>query len=95
VFKGGRHREHIHSKGLVSSAAYFVVPGAAEGDPQAGWLELGRPPPDLRTELPPLHAIQPRPGSCALFPSTLFHGTRPFAQGKRMTVAVDVHVGAA
>jgi hypothetical protein len=27
-----------------------------------------------------------------LFPSTLYHGTRPFTGGKRMTVAVDIHL---
>jgi tetratricopeptide (TPR) repeat protein len=96
VFKGGRHTEHVHPNGIVSSAAYFVVPPAgADSDEQAGWLELGRPPPDLRLDLRPLAAIEPRPGTCALFPSTLYHGTRPFAQGKRMTVAVDVHRAAA
>jgi hypothetical protein len=96
VFEGGRHTEHIHSKGLVSSAAYFAVPPRAEGDDvQAGWLELGRPPPDLGVDLPPLFSIEPIPGQCALFPSTLFHGTRRFPRGKRMTVAVDVHAEAA
>ena len=94
VFEGGRHTEHIHPQGIVSSAAYFVVPTTMENDEQAGWLELGRPPPDLRLDLPPLYAIEPRPGRCALFPSTLYHGTRPFSQGKRMTVAIDIHVGA-
>lgn len=94
VFEGGRHTEHIHPQGILSSAAYFVVPTTMENDEQAGWLELGRPPPDLRLDLPPLHAIEPRPGRCALFPSTLYHGTRPFSQGKRMTVAIDIHVGA-
>jgi tetratricopeptide (TPR) repeat protein len=91
VFSGGRHNEHIHPEGLLSSAAYFVVPAAgAQADPHAGWLELGRPPPDLRLDLPPLFAIEPLRGRCALFPSTLYHGTRRFSQGKRMTVAVDV-----
>ena len=92
VFEGGRHTEHIHPLGIVSSAAYFVVPDPGEDDPQAGWLELGRPPPDLRLDLPPLYAIEPRPRQCALFPSTLYHGTRRFAGGKRMTVAIDIHL---
>lgn len=91
VFSGGRHTEHIHPKGLVSSAAYFVVPPAGGSDPHAGWLELGRPPPDLRLDLPPLYTIEPVPGQCALFPSTLYHGTRTFPAGKRMTVAIDIH----
>lgn len=92
VFEGGRHTEHIHPLGIVSSAAYFVVPEMASDDPQAGWLELGRPPPDLRLDLPPLYAIEPRPRQCALFPSTLYHGTRRFTGGKRMTVAIDIHL---
>ena len=93
VLGGGRHTEHIHPQGLLSSAAYFVVPPIGESaDPQAGWLELGRPPPDLRLDLPPLYSLQPVPGVCALFPSTLYHGTRRFDAGKRMTVAVDIHL---
>jgi Flp pilus assembly protein TadD len=95
VFSGGRHTEHIHPLGLVSSAAYFVVPPEGDDDPQAGWLELGRPPPDLRLDLPPLCAIEPTPRQCALFPSTLYHGTRQFSAGKRMTAAVDIHLDAA
>ena len=92
VFEGGRHTEHIHPLGIVSSAAYFVLPEDAGEDPQAGWLELGRPPPDLRLDLPPLYAIEPKPRQCALFPSTLYHGTRRFRGGKRMTVAIDIHL---
>lgn len=92
VFSGGRHTEHVHPNGIVSSAAYFSVPPVAEQDePRAGWLELGRPPPDLRLDLPPLFEIEPVPGKCALFPSTLYHGTRRFSVGKRMTVAIDIH----
>ena len=95
VLGGGRHTEHIHPQGLLSSAAYFVVPPSGhDTDPQAGWLELGRPPPDLRLDLPPLVSIKPVVGQCALFPSTLYHGTRRFSAGKRMTVAVDIHVEA-
>ena len=92
VFEGGRHTEHIHPLGIVSSAAYFVVPPVGGDDPQAGWLELGRPPPDLRIDLAPIAAIEPKPGECALFPSTLYHGTRRFSGGKRMTVAIDIHL---
>ena len=93
VLTGGRHTEHIHPQGLVSSAAYFIVPSAGDqDDPQSGWLELGRSPPDLRLDLEPLFAIEPRPGICALFPSTLYHGTRHFSAGKRMTVAIDIHL---
>ena len=87
--KGGsdRHASHIHPQGMLSSALYLVVP---ETDGGQGCLEIGRPPPDLRLDLEPLHIIQPHVGRLALFPSTLFHGTTPFDAGERMTVAFDV-----
>jgi predicted Zn-dependent protease len=90
--KHGYHTSHIHPKGLISSAAYLIVPDASEEcrDTQAGWLELGRPPADLRLSLSPLFALQPSVGKLALFPSTLYHGTRKFDHGRRMTVAFDV-----
>ena len=95
---GDHHTAHIHPQGLVSSALYLVVPSAADearepssdaAKRQAGWLEIGRPPPDLGLDLPPLKSIQPKAGTLALFPSTLYHGTRPFGDGERMTVAFD------
>lgn len=85
----GHHAPHYHPKGLLSSACYFRVPQAAS-DPREGWLEIGRPAPDLLMDLEPIATIEPRPGQLALFPSYLFHGTRPFAAGERMTVAFDV-----
>jgi len=57
---------------------------------QEGWLELGRPPPDLQMDLDPLATIEPEAGSLVLFPSYLYHGTRPFSAGKRLSVAFDV-----
>jgi len=88
----GFHVSHIHPNGIVSSAAYLVVPDAdaTVADPKQGWLEIGRSPGDLGLDLEPLDAIEPKPGRLALFPSTLYHGTRPFAHGERMTVAFDV-----
>ncbi|MCY7338836.1 MAG: 2OG-Fe(II) oxygenase family protein, partial [Sphingomonas bacterium] len=88
--------QHIHPLGLISSAAYFAVPpSAADPVERAGWLELGRPPLDLRLDLPPITTIEPRVGECVLFPSTLYHGTRPFPAGKRMSVAIDINVDGA
>lgn len=84
---GDHHASHIHPQGLVSSALYLVLPQPAEGE---GYLEIGRPPPDLGLDLGPLHVIKPRPAHLALFPSTLFHGTTSFSTGTRMTVAFDV-----
>jgi len=88
----GRHATHIHPRGLLSSACYFEVPEQVDLDTRPGWLELGRPPSELVSGLEPLNAIRPKPGYCALFPSTLFHGTRSITEGDRMTVAFDVTV---
>lgn len=83
---GGRHVSHIHPNGVLSSACYVVVPMAAERE---GWLELGRPPPDFRLDFGPVAIVEPRPGRLVLFPSYLYHGTRPFTDGERLTVAFD------
>lgn len=89
---GDYHTSHIHPQGIVSSALYCELPDEVTEDDadRHGWLELGRPPPDLRLELGPITVIRPRAGHLALFPSTLYHGTRPFDDGRRMTVAFDV-----
>lgn len=97
---GDYHTAHIHPQGIVSSALYLVVPDiSGNADARQGWLELGRPPPDLRLDLGPLRVIQPREGHLALFPSTLYHGTTAFGSGRsavaeRMTVAFDVTTSA-
>jgi hypothetical protein len=85
---GGHHISHIHPAGVISSALYVALPQLNREDGQ-GWLELGRPPMDLRLTLAPLATIEPRPGRLVLFPSYLYHGTRSFAAGERLTVAFD------
>jgi tetratricopeptide (TPR) repeat protein len=85
----GYHEPHFHPEGLLSSACYFRVPALGAGATD-GWLEIGRPAVDLLMDLEPIRTIEPKPGHLALFPSYLFHGTRPFAAGERMTVAFDV-----
>lgn len=87
---GDFHTSHVHSNGKLSSALYLDVPAEVDQANQPGWLEIGRPPADLGLDLPPLRAIQPLTGHLALFPSTLYHGTRPFGAGTRLTVAFDV-----
>lgn len=86
----GHHAAHIHPRGLLSSASYWLVPDEVAADGQPGWLELGNPPPGLAEGLGSLHTVRPQPGTLVLFPSTLYHGTRPITQGTRMTVAFDV-----
>jgi tetratricopeptide (TPR) repeat protein len=87
----GFHVQHIHPAGLISSACYLALPETLGDDAgRDGWLELGRPPADLGLALEPLASLCPRPGRLALFPSYLYHGTRPFSCGERLTVAFDV-----
>lgn len=86
---GDHHTGHIHPQGILSSALYIDLPDVA-GDGEEALLELGRPPADLRLDLGPLAVFRPKAGHLALFPSTLYHGTTPFAAGRRMTVAFDV-----
>ncbi|MGL5838403.1 MAG: putative 2OG-Fe(II) oxygenase [Sphingorhabdus sp.] len=87
----GFHVVHTHPLGWISSAFYVAIPEAA-GTMQAGWLQLGAPPPDLQTGLLPYCAIEPKPGRLVLFPSTMWHGTVPFDDGERLTVAFDMRV---
>jgi tetratricopeptide (TPR) repeat protein len=88
---GGYHSAHFHPNGILSSACYITLPeAAADSDDKQGWLELGRPPAELAIDLEPLAAIQPEPGQLVLFPSFLFHGTRPFSTGERLSVAFDL-----
>jgi tetratricopeptide (TPR) repeat protein len=87
---GGRHSEHVHPAGWLSSALYIKVPEEEErGGGEAGWLTLGEVS-DLGAALPPIRTIDPKPGRLVLFPSTMWHGTRPFGAGERLTVAFDV-----
>ena len=86
----GHHAAHIHPRGTLSSASYYRVSPEVDTPGRGGWLELGRPPTGLVPELGALHEVKPEVGTCVLFPSTLFHGTRPISTGTRMTVAFDV-----
>jgi tetratricopeptide (TPR) repeat protein len=87
----GFHTDHVHPQGWFSSALYIALPetiGRGESD-HAGWLSLGEAR-DLAPGLAPLRLIEPIPGRLVLFPSTMWHGTRPFAAGERLTVAFDI-----
>ena len=87
---GGRHIDHVHPAGWLSSALYIALPTEVErGGGEAGWLALGQAG-DLVPDLPPIRVVEPKPGRLVLFPSTMWHGTRPFGAGERLTVAFDV-----
>jgi len=89
----GFHTDHVHSQGWLSSALYIALPqtlaAPGEGSSHEGWLSLGECR-ELLPELEPIRLVEPRPGRLVLFPSTMWHGTRAFPAGERMTVAFDI-----
>jgi tetratricopeptide (TPR) repeat protein len=84
----GYHANHVHPAGWVSSALYIALPAAGEN--QEGWLAFGVPQDELGLKMKPTRSIEPKPGRLVLFPSTMWHGTVPFNDGERLTVAFDV-----
>lgn len=84
---GGHHANHVHPQGWISSALYVALP---DGAGEQGWLTIGEPQASLGVVQPPLRTVEPRPGRLVLFPSWLWHGTRPFTAGERLTIAFDV-----
>ena len=87
----GYHSNHVHPLGWISSAMYVRLPQRHDADPStAGWLTLGAPQEELGLDLAPLREIEPKQGQLVLFPSYMWHGTRPFSEGERLSVAFDV-----
>ncbi|MCJ2177232.1 2OG-Fe(II) oxygenase family protein [Novosphingobium album (ex Hu et al. 2023)] len=84
----GFHAAHHHPQGWISSALYVSVPDGLEGG--EGHLELGGAPAGLGIDLPPRTTIMPAEARLVLFPSWMWHGTRPFRAGERMTIAFDI-----
>jgi tetratricopeptide (TPR) repeat protein len=88
---GGKHSNHVHPQGWISSALYISLPPQREGEREgAGWFTIGDPDERLGLTIGPSRTIQPVPGRLVLFPSYLWHGTVPFAEGERLTIAFDV-----
>ena len=87
----GYHSNHVHPQGWISSALYIALPERQPNEPsRAGWLSLGQPQAELGADLDPLRVLEPQLGRLVLFPSWMWHGTLPFAEGERLTVAFDV-----
>jgi len=84
----GFHSNHVHPQGWISSAFYVAVPERMSGE--EGWLTLGEPQSELGVKTPPIRRVEPKPGQLVLFPSMMWHGTLPFDEGERMSVAFDV-----
>lgn len=89
----GRHSNHIHPLGWMSSAFYVSLPPTVKADSpdQAGWIQFGQPLEELGLGLAPRRLVQPKPGYLALFPSYFWHGTVPFVDTEpRLTIAFDM-----
>lgn len=89
--KGGHHVNHVHPQGWISSAYYVdVPPEVANEKTQAGWIEFGRPPLSIQS-LTAEKIVQPTPGKLVLFPSYMWHGTKPITGDQtRLTLPFDV-----
>jgi tetratricopeptide (TPR) repeat protein len=95
LWSSGRHVNHIHPEGWMSSAFYVSLPPSVAAQStdagQAGYIQFGQPPVELGLDLPPRRIIRPEPGKLAVFPSYMWHGTIPFEDDQpRLTVAFDM-----
>ena len=93
LWSNGKHINHFHQEGWLSSAFYVSLPPSVlqpAGGDTAGCIQFGEPPPELGLGLTPRRVIRPRPGQLALFPSYIWHGTVPFHDdAPRLTIAFD------
>lgn len=89
---GGRHINHVHPEGWISSAYYVAVPDDVEDEKsKAGWIKFGEPPFATVPPTPPQKWVKPAAGVLVLFPSFLWHGTAPIHdESTRVTAPFDV-----
>jgi tetratricopeptide (TPR) repeat protein len=91
---GGKHVNHFHQEGWISSAYYISLPMKSADDPTAGCLQFGQPSDEYGVTLAPRKVIEPVAGELVLFPSYIWHGTVPFhGRDSRLTIAFDVVPG--
>ncbi len=87
----GRHVDHIHPAGWLSSACYVSLPPAVDAGGREGWIKFGEPGAPTRPKLGAERFVKPEPGLLVLFPSYMWHGTAPFTgDAARLTVAFDL-----
>ena len=90
---GGRHVDHLHPMGWISSAMHIVVPAAVDRG-REGWLTFGEPGLPTIPKLDAEYFVKPQAGRLVLFPSYMWHGTVPFGgEEPRLSVAFDVLPG--
>ncbi len=88
---GGRHVDHVHQRGWLSSACYIELPPAVDAEGRQGWIKFGEPGVPTAPPLGAEHHVKPAPGRLVLFPSYMWHGTAPFrGEAPRLTVAFDL-----
>ena len=95
VLQGAGHQApHIHNLGWLSGVLYLAVPAAIRADDpdQGGWIEFGRPGYGLPVVREPrVRTMAPAEGALLLFPSSLWHATKPFTgEGERISLAFDL-----
>lgn len=88
----GFHQSHVHPDGWISSAYYVVVPESTKTSAnREGWINFGTPPYLPEQDMAPLKWIAPQAGQVVLFPSFMWHGTRPIAaDAERITAPFDI-----
>ncbi len=90
---GGRHVDHLHPMGWISSAMHITVPSAVDRG-REGWLAFGEPGLPTIPKLDAEYFVKPQAGRLVLFPSYMWHGTVPFGGDEpRLSVAFDVLPG--
>lgn len=91
---GGHQLPHIHPFGWMSGVYYARLPEVADpaAEPEAGWIEFGRPGADFTCRAEPMtRLVQPHEGMVVTFPSYFYHRTVPFSDDTlRVSVAFDV-----
>lgn len=88
----GFHESHVHPEGWISSAYYVAVPPGTDQSPdRAGWIGFGAPPYEVPSGASELKWIAPKPGRVVLFPSFMWHGTKPIKDdAERITAPFDL-----
>lgn len=89
----GRHVNHIHPDGWLSSACYIDLPPLEDDGDHGAWIQFGEPGIITIPKLCAEHYLKPQPGLLVLFPSYMWHGTVPFdgpPSSTRLTIAFDV-----
>ncbi|MEO1040627.1 MAG: putative 2OG-Fe(II) oxygenase [Pseudomonadota bacterium] len=88
--RSGRHTDHVHPDGIISSACHILAPEPLNQGPH-GWLRFGKPGVLTKPVLEAEYHHRPDEGVIVFFPSYIWHGVTPFeGDGTRLTIAMDI-----